>query len=142
MFCYTVAQSLECILRELLLWSNTSKEHPTFLMTVAELANIPLSHEQQDQLVSFHNGFAEVERNTMDLSHRLRQGEWYLVYRELVRLIQEFLSDDTHFVQVLDTLFQESQPAETVWQVLISHIRDEQIYMYRLMVTLFNQLYH
>lgn len=141
MFCYTVAQNFDCVLRELTLWSNISKEHPTFLLTVADLANIPVSEELEEQLVRLHQEFDQIEQTALALQHQLATGVYHQVYTGLVRTIQAFLHYDAQFLQVLERLLLESQPDQTVWQVLVTHIRDEQTYMYRLLSTLLNQIY-
>lgn len=140
MFCYTIAQNLNCILRELTLWSNISKEHPTFLLTVADLANITIPEEREEQLVRLHNSFGQIEQTAADLQRQMADGAFYQVYPRLIRAIQEFLNLDLQFLQVLGNLLQESHPNPPVWQVLVTHIRDEQTYMYWLFQTLLSQI--
>lgn len=141
MFCYTVANSLECIIRELLLWSNTSKEHPTFLLTVAELSNKELGKEMEEKLVELHDAFAAIERETREIYNRLRlHGPTYQLVGELRTVIRRFLAYDAEMIPTLEELQRQSKPGETVWQVLVEHITDEQRYMARLMSTLLYQL--
>ncbi len=134
MFCYTIANSYHCVLRELLLWSNTAKEHQTFLLSVANLTNKNLIKLLEDQLMRFHEEFAEIEEETMGLYQTIPMKNQRLPY-----LIRKFLVINTEFIRTLQML-KEYGENDKVWQTLVEHIEDEQQYMGRLLRNLQNQL--
>lgn len=141
MYCYTVASGLGCVLRELLFWSNTSKEHQTFILAVADLTNKNLSTEIEDQLMELHDKFEEIEDHTKKYNKEVEK-YWpcpYLIYYKIGKIISKFLHYNCEFLNTLQTL--KTYGAEDqVWQTLLEHIDDEQKYMGRLLNNLLHQL--
>lgn len=126
MYCYTMANNLGCILTELRLWSNTSKEHPTFILTIADLTNKDLSRDLEDDLRKLHDQFEMIEDKTMELQKNIHN--CYMVYNQIPALIKKFLRYNHRFLRVLDQL-QRYGKEDKVWQTLLEHIEDEQRYM-------------
>lgn len=141
MYCYTVASGLGCVLQELLLWSNTSKEHQTFILTIADLTNKNLSPEIEDQLTKLHEKFEEIEDQTKRYYKEVKKC-WphpHPLYYQVGKTINMFLHYNCEFLntlQILKTYGEEDQ----VWQTLLEHIEDEQKYMGRLLNNLLHQL--
>lgn len=144
MYCYTYLTGLECGLRELALWSEISSEHPIFLQSVAGCLNLPLSPSIVAGLNRINQCMKAVNQEALRLLsmagyHRDKMMHSPLV-QETARLMQQFLQYDQEFLGILQQLkmIGRDQP---VWQMLVTHIEQEQIYMYNLIYTLMQQLF-
>ncbi|AZR73664.1 hypothetical protein BBF96_09865 [Anoxybacter fermentans] len=128
--CYfTISHSLNYVLWELMLWSSISKEHQTFLLTVADLTDKDLSSEIEKDLMQFHNLFEKIENETIRLKEKLQY--YYPVYRKLSGLLKRFLIINKKFIPVLEKLKSYGKD-EPVWQMLVGHIEGEHRYMEKL----------
>ncbi|MDK2799637.1 MAG: hypothetical protein PWP27_1366 [Clostridiales bacterium] len=144
MFCYSVVTNIQCVLRELDMWSEISKEHPIFIKTVAKLTNKNLAKEITDRLDKVNENFSNLQKHVKTLSERLGYGGtgWmnYTLMSQVSRLIEMFLKYDVDFLNVLKQVKTYGKD-DKVWQTLIEHITEEEEYMYRLFTTLRSQLY-
>ncbi len=142
MFCYVVANSINCVLKEMLLWSKLSKEHPTFILTVADLISLNLSSDLTIDLTEIHDGFAKVEDEVIKLYEKVEETIWnhYIICNKLVIIFKKILKYNEKFLRQIESLksYGEENP---VWQILIEHIEDEQKYMEILIRTLCSQIY-
>lgn len=66
MFCYTVVSGIRCVLQELIMWSEISSQHPTFIKTVAKLTNKKLGKELIADLDEVSTNFAQLEKEAQE----------------------------------------------------------------------------
>lgn len=143
MYCYSIVTNVQCVVRELDMWLEISKEHPIFLKTVAKLSGISIPQELIERLNT-------VQRNFEDLHKAIKEiggmpGYWdrgYIMYPPAGRVtgyVNLFLRNDQDFIDVLMEIRRYGKENE-VWQTLLEHFTQEQQYMYRLFVTLRSQL--
>lgn len=141
MYCTPCVKNINCVLNELLLWSDISFEHPVFIDTVAKLTNKNLPKELINRLMEAHRIFTDINNKAKALKKSLynfpRVPRTYI--EELRKLIDEFLVHDVNFVRILDELKQYGK-ADEVWQTLLHHITNEQKFMYSTFTGLKNQL--
>ncbi len=192
MFCYTEVSGIKCVLQELVMWSDISSEHPTFIKTVAGLTNKNLSSEiiseldrlrmqfksLKDEAQSHLNQMIQTRLDMVSSQTPMQPGigvgelspipvtphsaypyqtpiapaQYQQPYQQAPqtqmrpafvgmarRMVDRFLELDRIF---LDTLKKVTKygAEDKVWQTLLGHITQEQLYMYRLMKTLRSQL--
>lgn len=132
-YCFTYVNGLTCVLNELLLWSEISKEHPVFIKTVADLTGKNLSQQTKNNLTAITDMFEDVHRKTRELQqHIAHHPQYFYNYIGQVKeVVEEFLLHDTHFFEVLAEVKQYGQN-DPVWQELLEHITKEQQFMYQL----------
>ena len=143
MFCYTYLSTLECGLRELILWSEISSQHPIFFINVAQCLNINLAAPIEADLNRMSCCFVAVNneaRRLLGLAATQRNNIDYALAQAASQLMQQFLQYDQEFLSIIQQLkaYGQNQP---VWQTLVGHIEHEQIYMYRLITTLRQQIF-
>ena len=138
MYCFTYASNFKCIENELILWSDISSEHPTFIKTVAKLTKKRLSESTVNKLTEVTKRFSELNRQVKALSSH-PQTNYYNMYKELERLVNQFLIDDKYVLGVLPEVKAYGKD-DKVWQTLLEHITHEQNFMYELFSNLQRQL--
>lgn len=141
MYCFTYANGLNCIVNELLLWTEISSEHPIFIKTVASLTNKNLSQGTLKKLMDVHNNFADLNKRVRAVRSNIQRNPYNMPVHsmELKRLIKNFLFHDNHFLSILPEVKQYGRE-DKVWQTLLNHITHEQRFMYELMTDLDRQL--
>ncbi len=143
MFCYTTITDIRCVLRELDLWTQISKEHPVFIKTVAELTDKDLSKEIIKQLDEVQKKFEHLHRAVRDACCRLGYGGagWRVCppMSGIRNLVEAFLRYNCDFLNVLKCVKTYGEE-DKVWQALIGHIINEQEYMHQLFRMLRSQL--
>lgn len=141
MYCFTYANGLNCILNELLLWTDISSEHPIFIRTVASLTKKNLSQDILKELMDVQNNFAELNKKVRTVRSNIQRNPYNFPVHsmELRKLIKSFLIHDKHFLSILPEVKQYGKE-DKVWQTLLNHITHEQRFMYELMTDLNNQL--
>ncbi|AGL01081.1 DUF2935 domain-containing protein [Desulfoscipio gibsoniae] len=142
MYCYTYLPSLECGLRELILWSEISSQHPVFFINVAQCLNLNLTPQIVADLNRMKNCFNSINNEARPLLSLLTYQNHidYSLAHSTSQLMQQFLHYDQELLAFIQHLkaYGQNQP---VWQTLVSHIENEQIYMYRLISTLREQIF-
>jgi hypothetical protein len=132
-----------CALRELDMWTEISKEHPVFIKNVAKLSNIDLPKELIEKLDMINRHFESLHQAVKELMRQQQYGGMgWITYPPMMQvrnLVETFLQYDMNFINVLKQV-QNYGKENKVWQTLIEHIMQEQEYMYRLFVTLKNQM--
>lgn len=126
MYCFTYANSLNCIFNNLFLWSKTTAEHPIFIKTVAELTHKNLSAELVEQLTELNKTFYELNQRTQRLNKQMSRQ--IMPTLPLKQLIQQFLVANDMMINVVTDVKQYEKDDE-VWQMLVEHILSEQKYM-------------
>ncbi len=144
MYCYTVANSYVCILRELQMWTEISSEHPIFIKTVAQLSKKKLPEELVDSLTKISNDFKNLNQTAKDLCYEftlfpMDYVKMYGMIKSIKKALRDFERLDKLFLNILKETMKYGEE-DKVWQTLLEHIREEQIYMYRLFGTLYSQL--
>ncbi|GAB6182172.1 hypothetical protein JCM14036_34910 [Desulfotomaculum defluvii] len=144
MFCYTYLSNVECGLRELIMWSEISSEHPIFLTNVAQCLNITLPPNIVAGLERVRQCFMSINQQARQLlgsspQYRNNPMHNYTLAQQTANLMQQFLHYDQEFIGILQQL-QTLGPNQPVWQTLVHHIEQEQTYMYRLIANLLQQL--
>jgi len=141
MYCYTYAQSVNCILNELLLWSAISSEHPVFIKTVAELTNKNLPQNLLKTLAEINEIFSNLKEKAEILQQEMMNNPYfYYAYAGKIReLAETFLMYDQRFLEVLPEVMQYGKD-DRVWQELLEHINKEQSFMYQLFYNLLRQI--
>lgn len=144
MFCYTYLTGLECGLRELVLWSEISSQHPIFFTNVANCLNINLDPSIVAGLNRIEECFNFINQEARRLlamagNHRNNMMYNYSLAQETARLMQLFLQNNQEFLAIIQQLknYGKDQP---VWQILVGHIENEQVYMNGLITTLLQQI--
>jgi len=147
MFCYTVVSGINCVLQELIMWSDISSEHPIFIETVAQLTNKNLSSELVSDLNKVREQFVKIKKDTQSVINEMVLPKMAMQSMHMQpmfvgsarRLIEQFVNADRMFLNVLMKVRQYGKE-DKVWQTLLSHITHEQEYMLRLMEVLRSQL--
>ncbi len=137
MYCFTYANSMNCIFRELTLWSDISSEHPIFIKTVAELSGIKLPEDIIQKLLEVHKSFSN-----LNLKIKKPIDAWHLNYSCTMRLrclIEEFITYDIKFIKLFKELDKYGKENK-VFMELLNHIHHEQIFMYKLFNDLLMQI--
>lgn len=141
MFCYTIANSIYCIIRELLIWSRISGQHPVFLINVARLTNKRLGKKVVSELNRAEEEFDKIHSCVKEMLGKL-ESSCHMITQdmaELIKCMKEFLAADNAFIETLLEL-KEYGKKDRLWQTLVEHIEQEQRYMYRLIETLLMQV--
>ena len=147
MFCYTVVSGINCVLQELIMWSDISSEHPIFIKTVAQLTNKNLSSELVSELNAVREQFVKIKEDAQSVISEMVMPKMGMQEMQMPpmfvsavrRLIEQFVNADRMFLNVLMKVRQYGKE-DKVWQTLLSHIIHEQEYMLRLMQVLRSQL--
>ncbi len=144
MYCYTVANSVNCVVRELRLWSGISSEHPVFLRTVAGLSRKHLSKKIIQDLEKSGQKFRDIYTCAGEYAIKWEKmycypAEAQTFIGELVNCLQSFLEEICSFLEILNEL-KEYGKQDRVWQALVEHVGQEEKYMHRLMETLMRQI--
>lgn len=145
MFCYTYLTNLECGLRELIFAARLSSEHPIFLQNVANCLGINLPPGIVAGLNRLSQCFGDVVREAsrlLDMVAHHRGNRMYAdpLAQATARVMQQFLQYDQEFIALLQQLMTYGQD-QPVWQTLVRHIYDEQVYLYNLIHTLQQQIF-
>ncbi|AQS58564.1 hypothetical protein B0537_05355 [Desulforamulus ferrireducens] len=141
MFCYTYLNNIECALRELTFWTKISSEHPIFLQNVANCLNLTITPNLLAGLNRMHQCFTALHQEAQRLLGMATGQNNFHLAQDTVRLMQQFLQYDQEFINILQHLAQIGQN-QPVWQALVNHILGEQEYMYRLVASLCQQMFH
>lgn len=140
MYCYTYVNNINCIVNELLLWSEISSEHPIFIKTVAELSKKNLSKDIIDKLMSINNMFTDLKTKVQGMQNPMYyRCNHYQNYYNIKMFVKEFLLHDKHFLELLPKLTEYGKD-DKVWQELINHIIHEQTFMKDLFFDVLRQL--
>lgn len=143
MFCYTIINSLNCVLRELNLWIEISSEHHTFLLKIAEFTGLKIDKNLEKNIKKSEQDFDELNKAVKRTMIQFPSGFALVTameeIRQIIDLLTDFLEIDKNFLSILDEL-KEIGNREKVWQALVGQITDEQKYMFSLFTNLLNQL--
>ncbi|MEW6695815.1 MAG: DUF2935 domain-containing protein [Bacillota bacterium] len=145
MYCYTYLTNLECGLRELIFAARLSSEHPVFLQKVANCLGIDLAPGIVAGLNRLSRCFGDVVREAgclLEMAAHHRDDRMYVdpLAQATARVMQQFLQYDQEFITLLQQLMTCGQD-QPVWQTLVRHIYDEQVYLYNLIHTLQQQIF-
>ncbi|MFZ5353221.1 MAG: DUF2935 domain-containing protein [Bacillota bacterium] len=143
MFCYSVAFNINCVLRELIMWTEISYEHPIFIKNVAELSGKKLSKELQAKLNAVHESFRKLISDVRLYDPKvLPSGLFDHEYtkNQLEELTRRFLLADREFIQLINGELISHSKKDKVLLALLTHILQEQKYMYRLFSSLLRQI--
>jgi hypothetical protein len=131
LYCYTYVSNLMCVFNELILWTEISKEHPEFIMTLASLTNKNLSSKTIENLKEVNKSFSLLQKNVKELQSRVKYGMKihcsYII--TLKEYMEAFLVLDKTALSVLEEARQYGKE-DMVWQTLLEHISEEQTYMF------------
>jgi len=140
LYCYTYVSGINCVISELLLWTEISSEHPIFIQTVAKLTNKDLPKNLIDNLNNVNKIFKDLNEETKGLRDRAAFNIMNPNYvQQVKRIINEFLRRDEYFLRVLKEVKSYSTE-DKVWQTLLEHITEEQTFMYNTFCQMMNQL--
>lgn len=131
MYCPIYATGLNCLVNELLLWSDISSDHPIFIKTVASLTNKNLSNEIIEGLNNVNKRFSNLHMRVKEFKERNQPRPMPGHIMELKRLMQEFLVHDRYFLSLIPKI-QVYGKEDKVWQELLNHIHHEQNFMFEL----------
>ncbi|KOA21281.1 hypothetical protein CLHOM_04110 [Clostridium homopropionicum DSM 5847] len=140
MYCYTYVSGINCVINELLLWTEISSEHPIFIQTVAKLTNKDLPKNIIDNLNNVNKIFKDLNEETKELRNRSAFNFMNFYYvQQVKRTVYEFLRRDEYFLRVLMEV-KAYGTEDKVWQTLLEHIIEEQTFMYTTFNQIINQL--
>lgn len=82
MYCFTLVQDLNCILKELAIWIKISREHTIFLKTIAGMADISLTAEVEEGFYKPGRRLETIEENKLfyGLLNYFDPEEFFLVF--------------------------------------------------------------
>ena len=140
MYCFTYVSGINCVISELLLWTEISSEHPIFIQTVAKLTNKDLPKNIIDNLNNVNKIFKDLNEEAKELRNEaaLNIMNFYYV-QQVKRIVNEFLRRDEYFLRVLKEV-KAYGTEDKVWQTLLEHIIEEQTFMYNTFHQIINQL--
>lgn len=139
MYCFTYINSFQCVINELILWSDISSEHPIFIKTVAQLSHKKLSKGTLEKLMEVNKKFTEVKEKTLEVKKKITPYMELHQIPDVRGLVKEFLLSDEYFLSILPEVKQYGKDDKT-FQTLLEHITDEQKFMYEIMTDLKVQL--
>ncbi|KXG74180.1 DUF2935 domain-containing protein [Thermotalea metallivorans] len=143
MYCYTIACNLQCVLRELIMWTDISSEHPIFIKTVAKLTKKDLPKNIVEELKKLNEMFEELNKHAKEqlagMQHMMMHPALWVHMNQIKTLLNEFGRRNRIFMNLLKEMMHYGKE-DKVWQTLLSHIEEEQTYMDRLFHTLYMQL--
>lgn len=141
MYCYTYAANFTCVINEILLWSEISSEHPTFVKTVGALTNKKLPQPLIAELDELIASFTNIKTRAQGLKQDVAQNPFqYAKHIRIARsLINEFIMHDKHALEVYPRVMQIGRE-DKVWQTLLDHIIHEQRFMLELFMDLRKQI--
>lgn len=139
MYCFTYINSFQCVINELILWSDISSEHPIFIKTVAQLSHKKLSKDTLEKLMEVNKTFNEVKEKTLEVKNKITPYMELHQIPDVRGLVKEFLRSDEYFLSILPEVKQYGKDDKT-FQTLLEHITDEQKFMYEIMTDLKVQL--
>lgn len=143
MYCYTIVNSLDCVLKELGIWTQISSEHHIFLLKIAQLTNKRINRSLEKRIKDSRKEFTKLEKSIVKIDKQFN-GRYNAISakkktKAVIDLLKEFLQLDKNFLGILKNL-EKIGKRDKVWQALIAHIIDEQEYMFSLFSNLLNQL--
>jgi hypothetical protein len=139
LYCFTYINSFQCVINELMLWSDVSSEHPIFIKTVAQLTNKKLSKTTLEKLMEVNKMFSDIKKKTIEVKKEITPYLEIHQVPDIRGLVQEFLRCDEYFLSVLPEVMHQGKDDKT-FQTLLEHITDEQKFMYEIMTDLKVQL--
>lgn len=143
MYCYTMAYSLQCVLRELIMWTDISSEHPIFVKTVAKLSRKDLPKDISEELKKLSKSFEtlnlKAKEQLVDAQSMAAQPMMYVYMNRAKVLLNEFGRLNRIWIGLIKEIMKCGKE-DKVWQTLLSHIEEEQAYMDRLFHTLYMQI--
>nr|WP_279288983.1 DUF2935 domain-containing protein [Anaerosolibacter carboniphilus] len=138
-----MAYSLQCVLRELLMWTDISSEHPIFVKTVAKLSKKDLPKSIVEELKKLNKSFEELNMNAKEqltnAQNSVAQPTMCGYMNQAKMLLNEFGRLNRIWIGLIKEIMKYGKD-DKVWQTLLSHIEEEQIYMDRLFHTLYMQI--
>lgn len=130
MYCFTCINGINCVLNELMLWTDISSEHPIFVKTVAELSKKNLPPSIVNELMQLNRAFTDLNKRAKSLQGMMAQNpnlmRQYIM--QLDRLINEFIVLDRRAIQVYPQVSAYGKDDKT-FQTLLNHIEHEQRFM-------------
>lgn len=140
MYCFTYVSGINCVISELLLWTEISSEHPVFIETVAKLTNKDLPKNVLDNLNNVNKIFKDLNEESKKLRNEASFNFMNFYYvQEIKKIVNEFLRRDEYFLRVLKEV-KTYGTEDKVWQTLLEHIIEEQTFMYNTFHQIINQL--
>lgn len=140
MYCFTYVSGINCVISELLLWTEISSEHPVFIQTVAKLTNKDLPKNIIDNLNNVNKIFKDLNEEAKELRNTAAFNFMNFYYvQEIKKIVNEFLRRDEYFLRVLKEV-KTYGTEDKVWQTLLEHIIEEQTFMYNTFHQIINQL--
>lgn len=141
MYCFAYLNNFNCVINELMLWSDISSEHPIFIKTVADLTHKNLPEDVLDKLGEVNKIFSDLKGKTENLKKQMHfnPNNQYNYLTQIKMLVKEFLIHDKHALEII-TIVKEYGREDKVWQTLLEHITEEQQFMYQVFWDLDNQL--
>lgn len=141
MYCFTCINGINCVLNELMLWTEISSEHPIFVRTVAELTKKNLAPSMINELMQLNKSFTELNKKVKSLQGMMAQNpnlqQQYVM--QLLRLVDEFMSLDRRAIQLYPQLRAYGKE-DKVFQTLLEHIEHEQRFMYETFTNIRSQI--
>lgn len=141
MYCFTCVNGLNCVINELILWSDISSEHPTFIKTVAGLTNKNLPLDIVSGLDEMSRNFSNIKNDAMRMRRAVQASPTPMAagMPGLLELINRFLTYDKNALETISNTKQVGKE-DKVWQTLLEHISDEQTFMYETFSGMINQI--
>lgn len=141
MYCFTCINGINCVLNELMLWTDISSEHPIFVKTVAELTKKNLPQSVVNELMQLNKSFTELNKRVKSLQGMMEQNpnlqQQYV--RQLLRLVDEFLALDRRAIGLYPQIRAYGKE-DKVFQTLLQHIEHEQRFMYETFTNIRSQI--
>jgi hypothetical protein len=125
------------------MWTDISSEHPIFIKTVAKLSKKDLPKSIVEELKKLNKSFEELNLKAKEqlviVQSMAAQPTMYGYMNQAKMLLNEFGRLNRIWIGLIKEIMKYGRD-DKVWQSLLSHIEEEQIYMDRLFHTLYMQI--
>lgn len=141
MYCFIYANNINCILNELMLWTEITSEHPIFIITVAKLTNKNLSQDIVNGLMDINKKFSILNDKTNDMKKSIMMNPYtpHMFSRDIRELVSTFLIYDKQVLNFIPEIMQIGKD-DKAWQELLEHIDHEQTFMYEAFTNILAQV--
>lgn len=124
------------ILDQILFWTEISKEHPIVVNTFAKLTNKDIEASLVTEVKAYSEVFQNIQSRAKTLRGALEKSvnkyDSATITQEIKRIIQDFSIEDENWIETLQKVAVYGKD-DTIWQTLLQHITEEQIYASNLM---------
>lgn len=125
------------ILDQIIFWTEISKEHPIVVNTFEELTVKALPKELKKEISEFTKKFNNIQTKAVYLKkplddYPLHPYVYDAISQEIYHLLRVYITVNQQWLNTLDKTTEYGKD-DKIWQTLLEHITEEQIYASQLM---------